>query len=270
MNTSEIQQALQRYKFYHNIPLTDTLTTPGWQDPNVLRTQEMVRQALDALDFKGKYVLDVGCRDGLFSFEAEKRGAAEVIGIDNNLSRAATEFLIPFLKSRVRMEERNLYGLTPEMFGPFDIVICPGVLYHLRFPFLGLKRMWDVLKDGGYLVLETAIWADDSPLALLHCPVGRESPYEPTSCTFFNPKGLIDSLKSLGFRVQSASSLERHIDRMRQPREKLRRWWRAVRGRRPRLDIDRMVLVCRRLAVDPAIADALMQYWYGLHQIHTG
>ena len=65
-------------------------------------------------------MLDIGCRDGLFAFEAESMGASEVIGIDNDLSKAAVEFLIPFLKSKVTMYEMNLYDLKPETFGLFD------------------------------------------------------------------------------------------------------------------------------------------------------
>jgi tRNA (mo5U34)-methyltransferase len=30
---------------------------------------------MDNVDFRGKRVVDIGCRDGLFSFEAERRGA---------------------------------------------------------------------------------------------------------------------------------------------------------------------------------------------------
>ena len=36
----------------------------------------------------------------MFSFEAEKMGTAEILGIDNNLSLGVTEFLIPYFKSK--------------------------------------------------------------------------------------------------------------------------------------------------------------------------
>src|SRR5262249_7329636 len=147
-------------------------------------------------------VLDIGCRDGLFSFEAEKMGAAEVIGIDNDPSVAAIRFLIPYFKSKVQMHELNVYDLLPTTFGKFDVVIFSGVLYHLRYPFWGLKLVRDVVKDGGTLLLETAVYVDDNKYPLLFCPVGAESPYEPTSCTFFNTKALTDTLYSLGLTVR--------------------------------------------------------------------
>ena len=163
--------------------------------------------SLRELDFRGKRVLDIGCRDGLFCFEAERLGAAEVIGIDNDPSIPMREFLIPCLRSKVRLHELNLFDLRPETFGTFDIVIFPGVLYHLRYPFWALKLFRDVLAPDGTLVLETAVYADDNRLPLLHCPVGAEIPYEPTSCTFYNFKALKDTLHSLGFVVRCVDTL---------------------------------------------------------------
>ena len=153
-----------------------------------------------SLDLKGKRVLDIGCRDGLFSFAAESMGAAEVVGIDNDLSKPATEFLIPYFKSKVRMELMNVYDLGPDKFGLFDIVIFPGVLYHLRYPFWGLRAIRSVLKPGGNLIVETPIWRGENNNAMLFCPIGKDSPYETSSCTFFNEKGLVDTLTSLDSR----------------------------------------------------------------------
>ncbi|MSO30732.1 MAG: hypothetical protein EXQ48_07300 [Acidobacteria bacterium] len=62
----------------------------------------------------GKRALDVCCRDGLLSFEAERLASSEVIGIDNDLSLAAVEFLIAFFNSRVRISlARHFQGPRP-------------------------------------------------------------------------------------------------------------------------------------------------------------
>ena len=167
-----------------------------------MQSQEKVLKVLRGLDLERKRILDVGCRDGLYSFEAEKRGAAEVIGIDNDLSDGAVNLLIPWFRSRVKMVEMNLLALTPATFSLFDVVIFAGVLYHLRFPFLGLNILRDVLTDGGILLLESAIFVDDNRHALLHCPTSADTPYDPTSVSFFNMKGLIDTLVAFGFQVE--------------------------------------------------------------------
>jgi SAM-dependent methyltransferase len=197
MTDAEIREAIAPYKFYHIIPLTKTLSTPGI--PKNVPGQELFMKHLKTLDLKGKRVLDVGCRDGLFSFAAESMGAAEVVGIDNDLSKPATEFLIPFFQSRVRMLQQNLYDLKAQELGFFDVILFAGVLYHLRYPFWGLKVLRDMMKSGGELLIETAIWRDDPNNAMLFCPIKNDSPYDRTSCTFFNEKGLIDTLKSLNF-----------------------------------------------------------------------
>jgi SAM-dependent methyltransferase len=266
MTEAEILERLATYNFYHTIRLTDRISTPGWKivEPLV----EMTLRNLRTLDLKGKKVLDIGCRDGVFCFEAERLGAAEIVGIDNDPSRGAHEFLVPFLKSRVRLEELNLLDLKPETYGKFDVVIFPGVLYHLRYPFWGLKLVRDVLTDGGMLVLETAVLVDDNRLPLLYCPIGSESPYEPTSCTFYNTKGLMDTLQSLGLLVQHVEYLNPHTHPRRGPAG--RQALQAVPGAAPPLGpplIDRATFICQMTpsAIDAAVA----RYWDGTHRIHT-
>jgi SAM-dependent methyltransferase len=252
-----LQHQMQGLSFYHTIPLTPTVSTPGW--PVVVPIVELTLGVLRDLDLRGKRVLDVGCRDGLFSFEAEKRGAAEVVGIDNDLSPGVTEFLIRYFRSRVRIHSLNLFDLRPETFGRFDVVIFPGVLYHLRYPFWALKLLNDVLVEGGQLLLETAVLADSNRHAMLFCPVGDDSPYEPTSCTFFNRKGLHDTLKSMGLRVarwQNYKNYEIIPDQL-DPQGKPA--------------VDRHVVLCRKDGVADTDVDA---YWQGAPEeqgkIHLG
>jgi 2-polyprenyl-3-methyl-5-hydroxy-6-metoxy-1,4-benzoquinol methylase len=126
MTEAEILERMKRYRFYHTVQITDRVATPG--DPGVLPSVELTRRTLREMDLQNKRVLDIGCRDGLFCFEAEKRGAAEVIGIDNDPSPGAVELLIPALRSRVKLYEMNLLDLRPETFGTFDTVLCPGVV----------------------------------------------------------------------------------------------------------------------------------------------
>ena len=266
MTEAEIRERMGRYKFYHTIRLTDDITTPGWKTDG--RLVEMTLRHLRTLDLKGKRVLDIGCRDGLFCFEAEKLGAAEVIGIDSDVSAGAVEFLIPFFGSRVRMHELNVFDLTPGTFGKFDVVLFPGVLYHLRYPVWALKLVRDVIADDGLLVLETAVLVDDNSRAMLFCPVGADSPYEPTSCTFYNTKGLADTLHSLGLAVQQTEYLNPQLHAA--PVLTLKERLRALLGAPPAPRapvVDRMTLVCR---LAPEVLDArVTKYWDGTHHIHT-
>jgi tRNA (mo5U34)-methyltransferase len=209
MTDAELREAIKDYKFYHIIPLNERVSTPG--QPEFVPFQQIFMKCLRTLELKGKRVLDIGCRDGLFSFAAEGMGAAEVVGIDHNLSMPATKFLIPYFKSQIRMLERNLYDLKAQDLGLFDIILFAGVLYHLRYPFWGLKVLRDMMNPGGELLIETAIWQGDPNNAMLFCPGEGDSPYGDETCTFFNIKGLVDTLKSLNFDTVDIEVLARPL-----------------------------------------------------------
>jgi tRNA (mo5U34)-methyltransferase len=137
--------------WFHRIELAPDLVTPGWSDP---KTEKLPFFGLPD-DMTGLRVLDVGCAEGFFSFEAERRGAREVIAIDsypesvrrfnicrNALNSKATAFLC------------NVYDLNVRAFGTFDIVFFFGVLYHLRNPILALEKVFSVCT--GTMLMQTA------------------------------------------------------------------------------------------------------------------
>lgn len=262
MELAEVLNRFPDYGFYHTIEVAPGVSTPGW--PVVVPLVELTRRALGTLELRGKRVLDIGCRDGLFAFEAERRGAADVVAIDNDLSPGAVELLIPFLRSRVCMREMNLLDLKHTTFGTFDVVVMPGVLYHLRYPFWALKLVRDLLRDGGHLVLETAVLIDDNRRAVLHCPIGGDSPYEPTSCTFFNSKGLMDTLGSLGLTVHSFEYLSNAGSTPGRPVGVEPARVVETAGADGPTVIDRAALVCQYL---PGAADSRTSgYWNGTHK----
>jgi tRNA (mo5U34)-methyltransferase len=103
----------------------------------------------------GLRVLDIGCSDGYFSFEAERRGAS-VVAIDfvpEHYTGFATARKI--LGSGVEYRMDNVYNLSPEGYGQFDVVLFLGVLYHLRKPLAALDAVRSVTKEGGQLFVGT-------------------------------------------------------------------------------------------------------------------
>ncbi|MGD0435880.1 MAG: methyltransferase domain-containing protein [Bryobacteraceae bacterium] len=97
----------------------------------------------DRLD--GKRVLDIGAWDGWFSFEMERRGA-DVMAIDCWDNPRFHE-IHEILRSRVDYRQLDVYELTPERIGRFDIVLFLGVLYHLKHPLLALERVCALTTD---------------------------------------------------------------------------------------------------------------------------
>jgi len=90
-------------------------------------------------DLSGKRVLDIGAWDGWYSFEMERRGA-EVLAIDN-WDNPLFHQAHAMLNSRVEYRQIDMYELTPERVGRFDIVLFMGVLYHLKHPLLALEKV---------------------------------------------------------------------------------------------------------------------------------
>ncbi len=146
--------------WYHRIELKLGLITPGINDSQaVLRLLELPN------DCSGLRVLDIGARDGFFSFELERRGA-EVLAIDF-MPPDRTGFMVAkeILGSNVTYKVANVYDLDPEQYGMFDIVLFLGVLYHLRNPMLALDKIWQVCRgrlwvesqviDNAFLDMET-------------------------------------------------------------------------------------------------------------------
>lgn len=138
--------------WYHRIEVRPGIVTPGINDS---------AGALAGLDLPadctGLRALDIGARDGFFSFELERRGA-QVLAIDS-MEPDQTGFPVAreLLGSQVEYLVANLYDLDPDVHGTFDIVLFFGVLYHLRDPLLALDRIWSVCREDAILALETQV-----------------------------------------------------------------------------------------------------------------
>ena len=188
--------------FFQKIRLMDDLVTPGWSDPE---TEKLPYYGLPE-DLTGKRVLDIGCAEGYFSFEAERRGASEVVAVDSfpdsvrrfNLCRAA-------LGSKATAYLCNVYDLKPETFGTFDLVLFYGVLYHLRNPLQALMAIRKVCT--GTMLLQTAIHEEpglsDTPFSRFH-PFGIRSGkdgehYDPTVFFLANRACVKAFTESAGF-----------------------------------------------------------------------
>ncbi len=163
------QQVAAESYWFHKVRLWPDLVTPGWSDP---LTEKLPFYGLPD-DLTGLRVLDVGCAEGFFSFEAERRGAAEVVGIDS-FPDSARRFNIcrNALGSKATAYLCNVYDLSPRTFGTFDLVLFYGVLYHLRHPLLALEKILEVCT--GTMLLQTAV---AEPPGLSEQPTARFYPH---------------------------------------------------------------------------------------------
>lgn len=149
-------------QWVHQIDLGGGVTTPGRWPPHPL-----ILKAYDAVDFRGKRVLDIGAWDGLWSFEAERRGAAAVVATDDISQRhhgvATFQLAHRTLQSRVEYHPHvNVYDIEqlPLPHG-FDVVVFCGVYYHLRHPLLAMAKLRRMMNPGGVMIIEGPVILND-------------------------------------------------------------------------------------------------------------
>ena len=155
-------------------------------------------------DLTGKTVLDMGSWDGFWAFECERRGAKRVLAIDTWVSeRQYGTFLYARerLGSKVDHLKLDAHDVSPERTGKFDLVLCFGLLYHLRHPLLALEKIRSVSLD--QLIIET-----NSLIPAIHerIPMITFFPGDEASDNLFQHKGgfptrswLARALHSAGF-----------------------------------------------------------------------
>ena len=112
---------------------------------------------LDHDFFKGKSCIDVGCWTGGTTLMLKHLGASEVIALEEvkkyglTATRLCSEvYQLPGISSSAV----NLYSFETDE--KSDIAYFPGVVYHLSDPVVGLRRLFNGLKDGGICLVESA------------------------------------------------------------------------------------------------------------------
>jgi tRNA (mo5U34)-methyltransferase len=150
-------------QWYHTIDLGNGLTSRGIYDHRpILHCYEFPES------LKGKTCLDVGTGDGFFAFEMERRGAARVMAID--IARCEDFDVLPQIRARMQLADEgphrfkfemahamrrsrvefklcNVYDLSPETVGMFDVVFCGSLLLHLQNPLKALSNIRSVTRE---------------------------------------------------------------------------------------------------------------------------
>ncbi len=209
-------------RWWHEIELAPGIVTPG-DDSNREKLPVLEELGLSSrLD--GVRALDIGCSDGFFSFELEKRGA-EVVAMDF-VDASSTGFSTAgeILGSRVEYRIENVYNLNPEEHGTFDLVFFLGVLYHLRQPLAALDSIRSIMREGGELFVATFLIDEHVQLpegelttlrdlnpTLLNIPLWQAYPGDSlngdfTNCFAPNMRALHVALEEAEFKVEASIS----------------------------------------------------------------
>lgn len=203
MDREELRRRVDEIDWWHSIDLGQGIVTPGKSD-----TASLLARIDLAPNLTGLSVLDVGAWDGYYSFEAERRGAADVAALDLYSwqedgsgswgTKAGFELAREARNSKVRDVTADVMEITPEVVGgEFDVVLFLGVLYHLRDPLAGLERIASVTR--GQLILETFIDLTQigRPAAAFY---PAKSMVESTNWWGPNTPAVIAMLETVGFK----------------------------------------------------------------------
>jgi tRNA (mo5U34)-methyltransferase len=205
--------------WFHNLHLPDgTQTCPDhWAGDFPNFKWQQVADHLPA-DLAGWTCLDIGCNAGFYTFELAKRGASVMgIDLDPHYLRQAEWARHRFgLGDRVRFERMQVYDLAHRG-ERFDLVLFMGVLYHLRYPMLGLDivaqrvdrlMLFQTLTMPGDQVVETTHGRDFNERDALLEPGWPKMAFlehhfagDPTNWWAPNHAGVEAMLRSAGMRV---------------------------------------------------------------------
>lgn len=158
-----LAQRVAAIPWYHTIELGHGIVTPGFVDHREQLPYYHLPESL-----AGMRCLDVATFDGFWAFEMERRGAAEVVGVDiadgndcdlPRLVRLETlknpedkpmglgfRIAHEVLGSKVKHQICSVYDLSPEKVGLFDFVNLGDLLLHLRDPQLALQSIASVCR----------------------------------------------------------------------------------------------------------------------------
>lgn len=158
-----LREQIAPYEWYQSIDLGQGVITPG--ETGDASNNKLAMMNLP-LDLAGQSVLDIGCNEGFFSFEAEKRGASRVVAIDKGKAAQEKFALVHgLLGSSVEFRDVDLTEINPSKWGKFDLVFFLAVLHHVRHPFWILDHIFKLTGKVAILEFVEAVPDDGSDVS---------------------------------------------------------------------------------------------------------
>ncbi len=134
-------------------------------------------------DLKGRRILDIGSSNGYYMFRVAARNPSMVLGLEPQHS-----FYYQYRAVQKFLHLDNVFCLPagfqelPDMVNCFDTVFCMGILYHRKSPLDMLKRIHDMMRAGGQLIVENLVLQSEKGLCLF-----PETRYAKMRNVFFIP-----------------------------------------------------------------------------------
>ncbi len=163
------------------------------------RSERKWNRLLPALpDLRGKVIADIGSNNGYYMFRMAAQEPRLVLGFEPTFHHYFTFRVLNHLAGLNNLQTVGLgveqIKLFPEC---FDVVFLMGIIYHRISPITMLQEIWEAMKAGATLIVESQAIPGEEPVALF-----PEQRYAKAPGTYFVPTApcLRNWLLRAGFR----------------------------------------------------------------------
>lgn len=194
---------MEELRWWHRMKLPDGRITPGicYHGPDEDQDSWITGRFGLPENLKDKSVLDIGCSDGLFTFEAERRGASHVTAVEgfdktgNNSDIETFLYAHNAFNSSAHLEAVDFMDYNPDHL--YDVVLFYGVLYHVEDPIAAAKKLFSFAKVMGEVLIETAVMNWFEPKPIFQFEPGHDG--DETNFFYPNYSALVKLFQHVGF-----------------------------------------------------------------------
>ncbi len=229
MNADELQSKIDTVSWYHDFDFPNGLkarTTTSDADFH-RKLWRFIESHLDAIDFRGKSVLDIGCWDGYWSFYAERRGARHVLATDdvsqNWTAGEGVRLAKKLFDSQIVIDQRRSVYQLDSIQETFDVILFLGVYYHLYDPLYAFSQIRHCCGPETVVVFEGDVGSSLVAGEARYCFTDAGRP------AFLPSIDVLDMMiKASYFNISHRAYFAEYYA----PRSPLRRWWKKSAMRR--------------------------------------
>jgi len=133
--------------------MSKTYQTHITDQPGMTDSAHKLRRLKIPGDLQGKRVLDIGCNEGYFCNVALTRGAASVVGVDDDATalEAATTL---YSHERLKLVKTS-WNHLPD--GQYDVILWTSAMHYELDPLAVLRNIHSRLAPGGLFILECGV-----------------------------------------------------------------------------------------------------------------
>jgi SAM-dependent methyltransferase len=212
MTNDEAQAILRKTKYWHypfTLPWGQITPSRATAERHFLRRQHFFEPLLGLYggSLRNKRVLDLGCCQGFWSFEASKSGAASCVGIDSSRTFIREAKALCSLYGFEQCEFRCAHleeDLWWQDLNPSQITLFLGLFYHLADPLYVFRKASEFTTET--IVIDTVVTKDKhSTLEIVRRDLQEFTTRESNISTGLrivpSPAALYDLVRDVGFET---------------------------------------------------------------------